>query len=68
MVIYLKFEEMGPHKKPGIIYCDKIVSIRECPIDPEKTVIDTVDGGNVLVNKKMNEILNYLYPNANYDV
>lgn len=66
MVIYLKFEEMGPHKKPGIVYCDKIISIRECPIDPERTVIDTVDGGDVLVHKKMNEILTYLHPN--YDV
>jgi hypothetical protein len=66
MVIYIKFEEMGPHKKPGIIYCDKIVSIRECPLEPEKTVIDTVDGGDVRVNKKLDEILNYLHPN--YDV
>jgi hypothetical protein len=65
MVIYLKFEEMGPHKKPGIIYCDKIVSIRKCPIDPEKTVIDTVDGSDILVNRKMDEILNYLHPNYN---
>lgn len=64
MVIYLKFEEMGPHKKPGIIYCDKIVSIRECTTDPEKTVIDTVDGGDVLVNKKMDKIVEYLHPNS----
>lgn len=66
MVIYLKFDEMGPHKKPGIVYVDKIVSIRECPINPERTVIDTVDGSDVLVGKKMDEILNYLHPN--YDV
>jgi len=65
MVIYLKFDEMGPHKNPGLIYCDKIVSIRECTTDPEKTVIDTVDGGDVLVNKKLDEILNYLHPNHN---
>lgn len=63
MVIYLKFDEMGSHKKPGIIYCDKIVSIRECPIDPEKTVIDTVDGSDVIVNKKMDKIVEYLHPN-----
>ena len=65
MVIYMKFEEMGPHKKPGIIYCDKIVSIRECPITPEKTVIDTVDGGDILVHEKMDKIINYLHPNYN---
>lgn len=60
MVTYLKFEEMGPHKKPGIIYLDKIVSIRECPIDPDRAVIDTVDGDDVIVNMKVNEILNHL--------
>ena len=65
MVIYLKFDEMGPHKKPGIVYCDKIISIRECPIDPERTVIDTVDGGDALVHRKMDEILTYLHPNYN---
>lgn len=65
MIIYLKFDKMGPHKKPGIVYCDKIVSIRECPINPERTVIDTVDGGDVLVHEKMDEIINYLHPNYN---
>ena len=60
MLMYLKFEEMGPHKKPGIVYVDKIVSIRECPIDPDRTVIDTIDGGDVLVNMKMDKILNHL--------
>lgn len=60
MVTYLKFEEMGPHKKPGIIYLDKIVSIRECPVDPDRAVIDTVDGDDVIVNMKVNEILNHL--------
>lgn len=60
MFIYLKFEEMGPHKKPGVVYVDKIVSIRECPVDPDKAVIDTVDGSDVLVNMKMDKILNYL--------
>lgn len=60
MVTYLKFEEMGPHKKPGIIYLDKIVSIRECPIDPDRAVIDTVDGDDIIVNMKVNEILNHL--------
>jgi hypothetical protein len=60
MFIYLKFEEMGPHKKPGVVYVDKIVSIRECPVDPDKAVIDTVDGSDVLVNMKVSEILNYL--------
>lgn len=60
MITYLKFEEMGPHKKPGIIYLDKIVSIRECPVDPDRAVIDTVDGDDVIVNMKVNEILNHL--------
>lgn len=60
MFIYLKFEEMGPHKKPGVVYVDKIVSIRECPVDPDRAVIDTVDGSDVLVNMKVSEILNYL--------
>lgn len=60
MVTYLKFEEMGPHKKPGIIYLDKIVSIRECPVDPDRAVIDTVDGDDIIVNMKVNEILNHL--------
>ena len=60
MVTYLKFEEMGPHKKPGIIYLDKIVSIRECPVDPNRAVIDTVDGDDIIVNMKVNEILNHL--------
>ena len=60
MTLYLRFEEMGPHKKPGIIYVDKIVSIRECPIDPSRAVIDTVDGGDVIVNMKIDRILNYL--------
>ena len=60
MLMYLKFEEMGPHKKPGVVYVDKIVSIRECPIDPDRTVIDTVDGSDVLVNMKMDKILNHL--------
>jgi len=43
MILYLKFEEMGPHKKPGIVYVDKIVSIRECPIDPNRAVIEPAD-------------------------
>ena len=60
MILYLKFEEMGPHKKPGVVYVDKIVSIRECPIDPNRAVIDTVDGSDVIVNMKVSEILNYL--------
>ena len=60
MILYLKFEEMGPHKKPGVVYVDKIVSIRECPIDPNRTVIDTVDGSDVIVNMKMDKILNHL--------
>ena len=60
MLIYLKFEEMGPHKKPGVVYVDKIVSIRECPVDPDKAVIDTVDGSDVLVNMKMDKILSHL--------
>ena len=60
MFIYLKFEEMGPHKKPGVVYVDKIVSIRECPVDPDRAVIDTVDGSDVIVNMKVSEILNYL--------
>ena len=60
MLVYLKFEEMGPHKKPGVVYVDKIVSIRECPIDPDKAVIDTVDGDDIIVNMKIDRILNYL--------
>ena len=60
MFMYLEFEEMGPHKKPGVVYVDKIVSIRECPVDPDKAVIDTVDGSDVLVNMKIDKILNYL--------
>ena len=60
MLMYLEFEEMGPHKKPGIICVDKIVSIRECPVDPDRAVIDTVDGGDVIVNMKVDRILNYL--------
>ena len=60
MILYLKFEEMGPHKKPGMVYVDKIVSIRECPIDPNRAVIDTVDGSDVIVNMKMDKILNHL--------
>ena len=60
MFIYLKFEEMGPHKKPGVVYVDKIVSIRECSIDPDRAVIDTVDGSDVLVNMKMDKILSHL--------
>ena len=60
MTLYLRFEEMGPHKTPGIIYLDKSVAIRECPIDPSRSVIDTVDGGDVIVNMKIDRILNYL--------
>ena len=56
---------MGPHKKPGIIYCDKIVSIRQSPINSQRKVIHTVDGSDVLVGKKMDEILTYLHPNYN---
>ena len=60
MSLYMRFEEMGPHKKPGVVYVDKIVSIRECPIDPDRAVIDTVDGSDVLVNMKMDKILSHL--------